>query len=234
MLSTIFLDALGTLLDLRPPAPALRAVLAERFGLLLEPEVAEQALAAEIAYYRAHLQEGRDTESVGALRARCAEVLRAALPPSARLEKISPAEMTGALLASLRFQPFVDVAPALASARRRGLRLVVVSNWDASLPDTLTRAGLAEWLDAVLTSAQAGVRKPDPAIFERALAIAGVSAAEALHVGDSLVEDIEGAGAAGLRAVLVRRDGSPGPPGVETIASLAELVRLLSGDAPHH
>lgn len=227
MVSTILLDSLGTLVGLRPPAPALRSVLAERFGLRLEPDAAEQALAAEIAYYRAHLQEGRDAASVAALRTRCAEVLRAALPASPVLEAVSPAEMTEALLASLRFEPYPDVAPALASARRRGLRLFVVSNWDASLPDTLSRAGLIGLVDGVVTSARAGVRKPDPAIFEQALALAEVTPAQALHVGDSPVEDIDGARAAGLRAVLVRRDGSPGPAGVETITGLEEIERLL-------
>jgi len=45
-----------------------------------------------------------------------------------------------------------------------------------------------------------------------------------VHVGDSLEEDVVGARAAGIEAVLLRRDGRPGPSGVRTIASLAELA----------
>jgi putative hydrolase of the HAD superfamily len=218
---------------LRPPAPALCEVLAERFGVVVAASEAEQALRAEIAYYRAHLHEGRDAASVAALRARCAEVLRAALPASSELETISAEQMIDALLAALRFEPFSDVAPALLAARRHRLGLFVVSNWDASLADVLERVGLAPLLDGVLTSAQAGVGKPDPAIFEQALTLAGTSASEALHVGDSPLEDIEGARAAGLRAVLVVRDGAPAPAGVETITTLTQLGALLGWAEPH-
>jgi putative hydrolase of the HAD superfamily len=102
---------------------------------------------------------------------------------------------------------------------------VVVSNWDISLHDLLARLGIAPLLDGIVTSAQLGSRKPDPAIFVRGLELAGVRPAEAIHVGDSLDEDVAGARAAAIEPVLIRRDGSsPGPPGVRTIASLSELV----------
>jgi putative hydrolase of the HAD superfamily len=67
------------------------------------------------------------------------------------------------------------------------------------------------------------VRKPSPEIFEHALVLAGAAAHEAIHVGDSLAEDVAGARAAGIEAVLIKRDGAPGPPGVRTIATLAAL-----------
>ena len=54
------------------------------------------------------------------------------------------------------------------------MRLVCVSNWDCDLPAVLTRVGLADRFDAVVASAVAGSRKPDPAIFERALELAGM------------------------------------------------------------
>jgi putative hydrolase of the HAD superfamily len=108
------------------------------------------------------------------------------------------------------------------------MRLVVVSNWDCSLPDVLERIGLAPLLDGVVASAAAGARKPAAAIFERALALARVESARALHVGDSIDDDVEGARGAGIEAVLLRRDGTPGPPDVTTIASLTELERLLT------
>jgi putative hydrolase of the HAD superfamily len=78
-------------------------------------------------------------------------------------------------------------------------------------------------LDAVVTSASVGVRKPVVAIFEHALSLAGAHPDEAVHVGDSVQDDVAGARAAGIEAVLIRRDGGPGPPGVRTIASLATL-----------
>jgi putative hydrolase of the HAD superfamily len=219
----LLLDALGTLLELEPPAPRLRSELHERFGVQISETDAQRAIAAEIAYYRAHIDEGRDQVALAALRSRCAEALRQGLPDDDRIAAIDNGAMTDALLTSLRFEPFADARPALAAARAAGRRIVVVSNWDVSLDEALDRLGLAPMLDGVLTSAAVGARKPSPEIFERALALAGVAADEATHVGDSVDEDIAGARAAGIEAVLIKRDGTPGPPGVRTIATLAAL-----------
>jgi putative hydrolase of the HAD superfamily len=222
--SAVLLDALGTLLELKPPAPRLRRELADRFGLEITETEARRAIAAEIAYYRAHLDEGRDPVALAALRARCAEALREGLPGGDRVAAIDNASLTSALLASLQFEPFSDVRPALAAARAAGRRLVVVSNWDVSLEEVLDRLGLSPLLDGVVTSAAVGSRKPSPQVFERALALARVSPPDAVHVGDSLAEDVAGARAAGIEAVLIRRDGSPGPPGVRTITTLTAAL----------
>lgn len=216
----MLLDALGTLVRLEPPAPRLRAELAERFGVEVSEAEAARALGAEIAYYRTHLDEGSDPARLVALRARCAEVLKAALPPSERLGAV---DLTEALLASLRFTAYPDVRPALVRARERRVRLVVASNWDVSLHGVLSGLALAPLLDGIVTSAEAGARKPAPAIFARALQLAGVRAGEAIHVGDSLEEDVAGARRAGIAPVLVRRDGTPGPPDVPAIARLTDL-----------
>jgi putative hydrolase of the HAD superfamily len=221
--SVILLDALGTLVALEPPAPRLRDELAERFDLAVSEEQAAGAIAAEIAYYRAHLDEGRDEASLRALRRRCAEVLQANLPGAAGIELD---RMVQALLASLRFVAFPDVRAALLAARARGQRLVVVSNWDVSLHGVLRALGLEPLVDAIITSAEVGARKPATALFERALELAGAAAAQAIHVGDSLEDDVAGARAAGIEPVLVCRDGRAPPPGVRTISSLSELTDL--------
>jgi putative hydrolase of the HAD superfamily len=224
----LLLDALGTIVWLRPPAPALRTELAARFGVEISEPQARRAMLAEIAYYRVHLDEGRDPDSLAALRRRCAEVLRAALPRSERLDRIDPPALTEAMLAALRFAPFPDAPAAIRAARARGERVVVVSNWDISLPDVLARVGLAPLLDGIVTSAGAGARKPDPAIFKPALEIAGTCARHATHVGDNLAEDVAGARAAGIAPILLHRVARPPPAGVRCaavrcVASLAEL-----------
>jgi putative hydrolase of the HAD superfamily len=106
------------------------------------------------------------------------------------------------------------------------MRLVVVSNWDWSLPEWLERAGLAELVDGVVSSALVGSAKPSPQIFRVALELAGVAPDEALHVGDSIASDVQGAHAAGVRAVLIDRGGR-GPERVEAIRSLDELASLI-------
>jgi HAD superfamily hydrolase (TIGR01509 family) len=243
------LDALGTLLWLEPPAPALRRVLAERHGVSLTEEQARRAIAAEIAFYRAHLGEGVDDQAVTLLRGRCAEALRAALAAERALDSVADDDLTAALLEALVFRVFPEVAAVLRSLRAAGLRLVVTSNWDASLVSTLETVGLRGLVDGVVCSAAVGAAKPDARVFARALEVAEVPRAEAAHVGDAPVEDVAGARAAGLRAVLVRRGGSgatggvsgdvPGvpagvPAGVPVIASLAELPGALglSGASP--
>src|SRR4051812_45917819 len=79
----ILLDALGTLLTFEPPAPHLRAALRERLGVDVGGRAAADAIAAEIAYYRAHLHEGGDAAGLAALRRAAAEAMRPALPPAA-------------------------------------------------------------------------------------------------------------------------------------------------------
>jgi putative hydrolase of the HAD superfamily len=136
--------------------------------------------------------------------------------------------MTAALLDSLHFDPYPDAVGALRWARSLGARVLVVSNWDCSLHDVLRRTGLAGALDGVLTSAEVGSRKPDAGIFAAALALCGCAAGEALHVGDSLEEDIAGARAAGIACVLVHRGGSAPPPAAPSVATLDELPLLIS------
>ena len=71
--------------------------------------------------------------------------------------------------------------------------LVIASNWDCSLPEWLGPTGILELVDGVVTSAEVGAAKPDPRVFERALAVAGVEPGDALHVGDKVDNDVEGA-----------------------------------------
>jgi putative hydrolase of the HAD superfamily len=218
----ILLDALGTLIELQPPAPVLCDELSQRFGIYMSVPQAERAIATEIAYYREHFDEAANGEELLELRRRCVAAMRVDLPPEA--EAVPLDDLTVALMSSITFRAFTDVGFALGSARTRGVRLVVVSNWDVSLHDVLARTGVAPLLHGVVTSAEAGARKPDPAIFAEALRLAGVPASKAVHVGDSLEDDVAGARAAGIEPVLLRRDGSAGPPDTRTVTNLIDVV----------
>jgi len=212
MTRAVFLDALGTLVELEPPWVFLR----ERV-----PEVSEErlvsAVRAEMEYYKQHAHEGRDPESLADLRRRCAEFLSRELGATVTAEE---------LVDAVRLAPYPDAAPALRALRKRGLPVVVVSNWDCSLETVLERCGLSELIDGAVSSAEAGARKPDPAIFGPALELAGVEASEALHVGDTLEEDVAGARAAGIRVLLIDRDGGDGD-GDGEISSLTEIDEHL-------
>jgi putative hydrolase of the HAD superfamily len=241
-LRAVLLDAFGTLLALDPPGPRLRDELRRRIGREVSAEAAEAAFRAEIAFYLDHHLEGADGPSLDALRDRCAAVIADALALAPRHRS----EVRAAMLASLGFSAHTDAEEALRALRARGLRLVVVSNWDCSLPEVLAEAGIAALLDGVVPSATVGVAKPAAAVFEAALTLAGASPAEAVHVGDSPAHDVEGAQAAGIAALLLDRSGGadgrgepatqPGPPDgagsapAPTIRSLRELPSLLFAD----
>ncbi len=221
----MLLDALGTLVYFERPGPHLRTELRERIGLDVSDEQASAAIRAEIRHYRANLHRGRDAETLAALRRECATVMLEHLPPTAREADLGV--ITGALVASIRFTPYPDAVATLEALRGRGLRLVVLSNWDFSLHEMLARTGIDALVDGAVSSAEYGIAKPDPAIFEHALALAGVTAAEAWHVGDSVDADVVGARTAGVKPVYVARDDTPVPSGVTVIDELAELPGLL-------
>jgi putative hydrolase of the HAD superfamily len=154
-------------------------------------------------------------------------VLRAELPDAA--QGIALSELSDTLLGALRFTPYPDVRDCLIALRARDLRLVIVSNWDISLHQLLIDTGLSELLDGTVTSAEMGCAKPRPAIFKAALALARASPDRALHVGDSVIDDVTGARSVGIEAVLLSRGGVAPTPGIRSISSLTELPSLVDG-----
>ena len=220
----VLIDGMGTLVALEPPHERLRARLRDAAGVEVSGRRAKDAFKAEIAHYLDHHLEGRDPESLDRLRSDCAAVLQEALGDAAA--GVDPAVVKRAMLEAIHFDAYADAAPALRALRDGGLRLVVASNWDCSLSGVLADAGLLHLVDAVVSSAAAGAAKPDARLFEAALEAAGCRAGEAIHVGDSLENDVAGATAAGIAALLLVRGGEA-PPGVPVVRSLAELPAVL-------
>src|SRR3990170_8912099 len=189
-LDAVTVDGYGTLVELIDPAPALRRAL-EEHGLQRTDRDVAAAFRAEAAYYRARSHHGRDATSLAALRTECAAVFLRAL-------EIETDGFTDAFIGALRFRAVAGAVEALRRLRAHGLTLAVVANWDISLHEHLAELGIARLVDAVITSADAGAAKPDPAIFLLALQHLGVRPARALHIGDEEVDE-EGARAAGMR-----------------------------------
>jgi len=108
-----------------------------------------------------------------------------------------------------RWRVYDDVVPAFERLRARGIRIGIISNWDSRLTRVLEGLGVVPYTETIVSSADVKLHKPDPRIFELACARLGVHASEAAHVGDHYYADIVGATAAGMRALLVDRSGSP-------------------------
>jgi putative hydrolase of the HAD superfamily len=153
-------------------------------------------------------------------------------------------ELLDAILASQfaadAWELYPDVIPALAELREvPGLAIGVVSDWGSNLEEIVAGLRLDRYLDFTLASGAVGVAKPDPSFFRLALERAGVSAGEAVMVGDSVRADVAGARAAGMLGVLLARPretdddhpvpGAEIPPGTPVVTSLLELPDLLRG-----
>ena len=105
---------------------------------------------------------------------------------------------------SENFELFEDALPVLEELRAAELRLGLVSNGIRDLNEFVAHHRLD--VDAIVGSRAHGYVKPHPTIFKAALEQLGVEPAHAAMVGDSLEEDVEGARALGMRAVLIDRE----------------------------
>lgn len=121
--------------------------------------------------------------------------------------------------------------PRLAAT---GVRLAIVSNSDGTVEERLRAEGICQVgpgpgveVDAVVDSGTAGHSKPDPRIWDPALAATGARPEEAIHVGDSLLTDVGGARAAGIRPVHFDPFRLCQAPDHEHAARLAEVTRLV-------
>ena len=135
--------------------------------------------------------------------------------------------------ANRQLEAYDEVPEVLATLRARGLRVVVCSNWDWDLREAVDESGLTEAVDAQISSAWVGARKPHPRIFAAALAEAGTNAEETLFVGDTWGPDVEGPLAAGMRPIYLRRDGhwpdvtAPADLGAATVAADLRVLPSL-------
>ena len=120
-------------------------------------------------------------------------------------------------------EPFPDVAACLATLRSATIKIAVCSNWGWDLADDLTAAGLAGMIDFTISSAQAGCRKPHQDIYQIVLDRAGVRAADAVFVGDSLRADVLAPQEAGIYSVHLDRAGA-GSHGGAAVTSLTKLA----------
>jgi putative hydrolase of the HAD superfamily len=130
------------------------------------------------------------------------------------------------MLGPSAFAVFPEAPAVLRTIKMAGLGTAVVSNWMCGLSHFCVELGLHTGLDHVISSADFGVAKPDPAIFLEACRRLGTSPARTLHVGDTTLDDLEGAQGAGLRAILLDRSDSTerAPGAISNLYGLLEVV----------
>ena len=109
-------------------------------------------------------------------------------------------------------EAYDEVPDVLAALRAGGITVAICSNWDWDLERAVALAGLEGMADVVVTSAQAGARKPHPRIYRHTLERCRAAPDRALFVGDTLYADVEGPVAYGMPAVHVWREDMVGDP----------------------
>ncbi|AHE98457.1 hydrolase [Thioalkalivibrio paradoxus ARh 1] len=240
-LQAVTFDAAGTLFGLRDPVGSVYAAAARAHGLpardgledLLERRFREVFPALAPPRYRPGDRAGNDAEDRAWWRRLVLRVMDGLGPLAfdAFFDEIwrSFAEPSA-------WQKYPEIDALLQGLRRSGLRLAIVSNFDARLVPVCRGLGLEPRVDTVVFAAEVGAAKPRAGIFHEAVARLGVAPANTLHVGDSFAEDVAGARAAGLRAVYLQRDQADhrpmGDPEHPTIRDLRALTALIHGEVP--
>jgi len=139
---------------------------------------------------------------------------------------LEASEQLAYTIPSRLFELYPDVRPCLARLKALQIKLAVVSNWDISLHRVLKLFDLYDYFDLVIASLEEGVEKPDPKLFQIALNGLGISPAEAFHLGDDLVDDMQGAQATGMRVALIDRQTSHcEPPYISSLDQIEEAFQ---------
>lgn len=234
MIKAVFFDLYGTLAGFSPSRYEIQSSACRDFGIEVTPEgiLAGYALADALMASQNSVRPLRVLGTVdrdGFFAEYERKILQGSgveVDPQQALEiwrrvRTMPYEMAR----------FDDVAPVMDILRLQGLTLGLISNMNQQ-GDALTESlGLDPYLDFAVTSLDVGAEKPHPPIFRAALARADVGPDEAVHVGDQVSSDVEGARAVGIHPVLIDRDGTrpvfDDCPRIEGLMELPELLASL-------
>ncbi|MBI3847364.1 MAG: HAD-IA family hydrolase [Planctomycetes bacterium] len=220
----VFFDGRGTLFDLRQPRHEIYAHVASEFGdpvdVVLMKKVMETAdktfpLVWQGGYrfspewFRRYVERVLDEVGFwGELEPCVAKIFATFADPKT-------------------FVAFPDAIEAVATLRKRGLRLGVLSNWGVDLPQILRGIGFGDAFTVTLDSASEQMEKPAPEFFRRGLERIGVAAKDAMHVGDHPEKDARAAQSQGMTGVFLDRTGTVPFDGLR-IRRLTELPALIA------
>ena len=236
----VFFDLYNTLARFWPPREQIQAQACADFGYTVTPEGIDKGYLRADAFMSAENAKGH-------VQRRSAEARLAFFTEYERLILEGggldvPPSVAGRIWERVQQIPhgmalFDDVTEVLPRLRAAGYLTAVITNMDATGATVSSDLGLGEYADFVVTSGEVGQGKPHAPIYLTALARANVTPSEALHVGDSVIGDIEGAMAVGIRPVFMNRypdtpPENPPPEGIATVHSLAEVEALLRGAGP--
>ena len=231
MTKVVFFDFFATLIFWTQPLHITIRKIADRYQLRLDWSAYDEAQTILTEAYEASKPTNNIRDTIFRQLDTCCTFLRK-LGVREHVDQIAweVLQYEHALFSRNNATLYEDVLPTLNQFQQTDLKMGIISNWDTPLHAMVEELGLVPYFDVVVASHDQRVRsaKPDAAIFEYALNAVGVSPEEAVHVGDSFEADIIGAHSAGIRAILLDRDGTQTGRWGETIQTLHALPYLLS------
>jgi len=235
----LFFDAGGTLLHPHPSVGAVYAEVAARHGFACDADRLDQGFRV---VFRAEHQGARadGRPAYGPSRATAHAfwkrlVARVFAEAGEEAARIARDEATFARYFDDLFDDFArperfalaeGALETIGAFRRAGWRTGLLSNWDVRLRPLIERGPLAGLLDPFVVSCEAGWEKPDGRIFAEAAKAAGLAPAQCVLMGDSFVEDVSGAMAAGWGAVWYNPHQKPQPGEVTQAGAFEEVARI--------
>lgn len=220
----VFFDAAGTLIYLPKSVGNHYAFVGERIGLSLDATALDRAFANSWREMpsRPAIGGSREDDDKGWWQELVNRVLNEVSPDLGELDRDAFFEGAyGHFAEPGVWDLYPEVGEVLAALRGR-FTLAVVSNFDGRLRMILEHLGISKFFSHVFLSSELGADKPDPEIYRRALASAGLRPNEALHVGDDPERDWNSASAAGLSVFRLERPKN----------SLRDLLSSVEGRAP--
>ena len=231
MIDIVFFDAGETILHPHPSWPELFSATCGRRGVEVAPEEVGPILYGMVRSW------GEVTEQAAVSNPSLSEeasyrfwtfVYRSCLDALGVDAPALPDELYKVFSDTATYRLYDDALPAIESLRARGHRIGLISNFEGWLEEILVEQEAGDIFEVSVISGLVGIEKPDVRIFELALEEAGTTPAAAVHVGDSVANDVEPATAAGMRTVLLdRSDGHPEFDGPR-IRSLDELPFVIA------
>ena len=233
MPKAIFFDWFYTLARFEPPRKQLYSQALHEFGIEISPEKAMRGILTADQYFfdenaRSPLAERSPEEQTEVYIHYPDAVLAEAGADVTRELSLKILRRVTQRFKGMAFVLFDDVLPALKTLKQQNLTLGLLTNLARDMGPVCRKLGLEPYLDFVVTPKEAGADKPEPPIFLAALDKAGVSASEAVHVGDQYKLDVVGARGVGINPVLIDRyDVSPEVNDCPRIRDLTELAQYL-------
>ena len=128
--------------------------------------------------------------------------------------------------------PYDGVQQMLEALRNRSIGRGIISNWDHTARDILKSAGLVEYFEPIVISAEVGHNKPDAAIFNLALETAGIEAKDCIYVGDNYYDDALGSRKVGMETLIINRFGTLGVEEINDCQLINDVADILNYIGP--